>query len=350
MSKIPCAILGATGMVGQRFVQLLEGHPVFEPVVLTASDRRTGTDYGRSVRWLLETPIPEGAKDIPLTRLDLEDIYDSGARLVFSALPAEVAGPLETGLAGKGVWVFSNAAAHRMDPHVPILVPEVNAGHLDIIEGQDTPGKIVTNANCSATGLVMGLAPIRHLGIERVIVTTYQALSGAGHPGVPSLDILGNVVPYIKGEEEKLAAETKRILGSARGCEIKDHPMEVLASCARVSVENGHLEAVVVEFGEVHTVDAITEAFRSFTPSDEVGSLHSAPETPVILTTEPDRPQPKFDVLNGGGMAATVGRLKVDGRRARFYLLSHNTIRGAAGGSILNAELAFDRGLLEVDC
>ena len=204
MAKLECGILGATGVVGQRFIQLLEGHPRFKPTVLAASTRRAGKLYGDCANWLLEKSIPDYARDIELTGLGADDIVASGVRLVFSALPADVAGPLEAELAGKGVCVFANASSHRMDRHVPVLVPEVNANHLPIIQGQGTAGKIITNANCSTTGLVMGLAPIRDLGIKRVIVTTYQALSGAGHPGVASYDILGNVIPYIENEEGKL--------------------------------------------------------------------------------------------------------------------------------------------------
>jgi len=339
MTKVQCGVLGATGMVGQRFVQLLESHPIFKPVLLAASEKRKGEIYGGTVNWIMDTPLPEYSKHIRLTGLDPDTIADSGIRVVFSALPSEIAGPIESELASRGICVFSNAAAHRMDPHVPILIPEVNAEHLDILDFQDTPGKIVTNANCSTTGLVLGLAPLRELGIKRVMVTTYQALSGAGYPGISSLDILGNVVPFIRGEEEKIIEETRKILGAVEGSGIVDHPVEVLPSCARVPVANGHLESVVVEFEGSFTEETIVQAFGEFSVSDEVRSLHSAPEMPVVFIDEPDRPQPKYDLTAGNGMATTVGRLRVDGNYARFYLLSHNTIRGAAGGSILNAEL-----------
>lgn len=354
MSKIKCGILGATGMVGQRFVQMLNGHPNFEPVVLAASERRKGSRFGDSVNWQLEVSVPQYASQIILTGLDPSDIRDSGVKLVFSALPADIAGPLETILAGEGIWVFSNASAHRMDAHVPILIPEVNQDHLDIINYQDTPGKMITNANCSTTGLVLGLEPIRNLGLNRLHVTTYQALSGAGYPGVSSLDILENVVPYIPGEEEKMAAETKHILGTLDRDGVRDHPVEVIASCARVPVINGHLESVLVEFEEAHSADELIEIFNSFQSSAEVSELFTAPERSVIYNGQPDRPQPKKDIWNGGGgnkagMAVTIGRLETRGKWARFYLLSHNTVRGAAGGSILNAELVVKKGLLEVD-
>ena len=352
MTKIPCAVLGATGMVGQRFLQLLEDHPVFEPTVLAASERRCGQEYGRSAAWHLEGQIPGYAESIPLSGLDSEGIVNSGVKVAFSALPAHVAGDLESELARNGIWVFSNASSHRMAPHVPLLIPEVNHQHLEMIEHQNTQGKIMTNANCSTTGLVLGLEPIRHLGLKRVIVTTFQALSGAGYPGVPSLDILGNVIPFIPEEEEKMAAETKRILGSVEGGRVIDHPLEVLASCVRVPVENGHLESVVVEFKDQHTIEELGEAFAAFSGPEEIRKLHTAPDKPVIFTDLPDRPQPKTDVWNGGlegkaGMAVTVGRLQSKGRWARFFILSHNTVRGAAGGSILNAELVESRNYLE---
>jgi aspartate-semialdehyde dehydrogenase len=349
--KLECAILGATGTVGQRFVQLLDGHPDFEPTVLAASERSAGKLYTEAVKWLLPCSVPSYAEKIGISGLDPAAIASSGARLAFSALPANVAGPVETELARRGVWVFSNAAAHRMDPHVPILVPEVNHPHLGIISGQRTPGKIVTNANCSTTGLVLGLGPLRRFGFDRVVVATYQAVSGAGYPGVASIDILGNVVPHIPREEEKMVAETRRILGSAKGGLIADHPAEVIASCARVPVDNGHLEAVAVGFPEAPDYDELLRAFAAYESPREVRGLCSAPDKPVVLTTAPDRPQPKRDAWLGGegnraGMAACVGRLQVSGGWAKFYLLSNNTVRGAAGGSILNAELALRNGSL----
>jgi aspartate-semialdehyde dehydrogenase len=352
MEKLKCAVLGGTGMVGQRFVQLLEGHPYFEPMVLAASERRKGEQYGETTNWVIEDSVPGYARDMPLASLDINEIIGNDVSMAFSALPADIAGQLETELAEKGIWVFSNASAHRMDQSVPILIPEINPGHLSIIEGQDTSGRIITNANCSTTGLVFGLEPLKTFGLKRVIVTTYQALSGAGYPGVPSTDILGNVVPFIYKEEEKMVAETKRILGSAEGQTIADHPMEIIANCARVPVADGHLEAVTVKLEDGVAHDEIKKAFETFTGPAEVADLPSAPEQPIIFTEEPDRPQPKKDCWHGGegrkaGMAVTIGRLDVKGSWARFYLLSHNTVRGAAGGSLLNAELAFSRGLLE---
>lgn len=353
MKKIKCAVLGATGMVGQRFVQLLEGHPELEPIVLAASEKRKGKQYMEEVKWILPGLVPSYAEKMSITDLDPESIAASGARLAFSALPANIAGPIESELAARGMWIFSNAAAHRMDAHVPILVPEVNHTHLEIIKGQETPGKIVTNANCAATGLVLGLDPLRRFNFKRVVVATYQAVSGAGYPGVSSIDILGNVVPYIPHEEEKIVAETRRILGSVRGGLVTDYPSEVIASCARVPVDNGHMEAIALEFQESPNYDDIFQAFASYKSPDEVKGLWSAPEKPVIITTAVDRPQPKCDAWLGGagnkaGMAACVGRLQISGNWAKFYLLSNNTVRGAAGGSILNAELAVRQGLLGV--
>ena len=365
MTRLKCAILGATGMVGQRFVQLLEGHPYFEPILLAASEKREGQLYSDSVNWVIEGDVPGYARDMTLASLDANGISRAlspdvdgkskrGAALAFSALPANIADQLETELAGKGVWVFSNASAHRMDANVPLLAPEVNAGHLALLEGQTAPGKIVTNANCSATGLVLGLAPLKPFGIKRVIVTTYQALSGAGHPGVPSTDIMGNVIPYIAGEEEKMEEETRRILGTYEGGIVKGHPAEVMANCARVPVTDGHLEAVTVEFEGQVSRESIVDVFQTYNGPAEVAGLPSAPATPVIFTKEEDRPQPKKDCWHGGkgrkaGMAVVVGRLEVKGNWARFFILSHNTVRGAAGGSLLNAELAHSKGLLGVN-
>lgn len=352
MEKIQCAVLGATGTVGQRFIQLLEDHPYFEPVALAASRRREGEPYGSSVKWLLEGDIPHDATSMKLIPLDPVFIEDSGARVVFSALPADVAHDLELELARRGMWVFSNAASHRMDDHVPILIPEVNAHHLDIISAQDTPGKIVTNANCSTTGLALGLAPLLPFGIRQVVVSTYQALSGAGYPGVPSTDILGNVIPYIGGEERKMVEETRRILGEVEDGRIIDHPVRVVASCARVPVENGHLESVAVELEHRVAQATLIGALNDFRGPDEMVELPTAPQRPLIVNSGPDRPQPRLDVMAGGpgrssGMSVVIGRFHTIGNWVRFFLLSHNTIRGAAGGSILNAELSQSRGLLE---
>ncbi|UCB45622.1 MAG: aspartate-semialdehyde dehydrogenase [Spirochaetota bacterium] len=352
MAKIKVAILGATGMVGQRFIEALIDHPFFEVGALVASAKREGGKYVETDRWRLETPLPENIGEMKLVAPDAEKVVSSGVRIAFSALPSDVATELETDLAKSGVAVFSNTASHRMDSEVPLIVPEVNYETIDMIVGKK--GYIVTNANCSTTGLVLPLKVVQPLGIKRVFVATYQAISGAGYPGVPSLDILANVIPYIGKEEEKMQIESKKILGvydsSART--VRDADFEVHASCVRIPAVDGHLEAVEVEVEKPRSEKEVVELFESFESPDVVKGLPTAPVKPVIYRHEPDRPQHRYDVNAGEpaksawGMAVSVGRVRVIENYIRFVVISHNTRRGAAPGSVLNAELAHKKGYL----
>ncbi len=353
MSKIPAAVLGATGAIGQRFVSLLQDHPFFEPAVLCSSERKVG---GRLADfWRLEdAPLEPDVGALEIQPLDAKVLARAGVAAAFSALPTEVAGPLESEAAQEGVKVFSNASSHRMDEDVPILVPEVNPGHLALVERQPTyrdGGFVTTNPNCSITGLSLALKPLADaFDFSDVHVATYQALSGAGYPGVPSLDIVGNVVPFIESEEEKMRREAKKILGAWRDG-IVPSPLDVWANCARVAVREGHLEAVSLAMEEDVEAAAIARALSSFRGEPQRLKLPTAPRTPVVVRSEPNRPQPLLDLDAGGpgrarGMAATVGRIRVVGRNVRFFVLSHNTLRGGAGGSLLNAELAHRKGYL----
>lgn len=356
MGKIPVGILGATGMVGQWFARCLEDHPWFEIGALSASERSAGRRYGELVRWNADGEMPVSVRRMPVHPVDPEVFSDLGVRVLFSALPADRALVSERLLAGKGFRVFSNAAAYRMDPLTPILIPEVNAGHLRLVERQpawkDSGGFIVTNANCTTCGLVVALRPLQdRFGIRSVVMSSYQALSGAGYPGVASLDISGNVLPHITREEEKVEQETRKILGSlGPGRAVRPAAFEVVASCCRVAVRYGHLETVLVGLGKDFDEGRAREAFREFR-WEFSGRLPTAPRRPVIVRDEPDRPQPRLDCDAGSpgrarGMAVTVGRLRKAGRRLRFYLLSHNTVRGAAGASVLNAEYAKKLGYI----
>ncbi len=340
--RIPVGVLAATGAVGQRFVQLLDGHPWFELREVVGSERRAGRPYGEAVEWRLPGGVPDGARDLPLLAPD-ERLTSP---ILFSALPAEVAGETEAALAAAGHAVFSNARSHRMAPDVPLIVPEVNAGHAAALERQRRErgwsGSLVTNPNCSTIHLMLALKPLQDaFGLDAALVTTLQAVSGAGYPGVPSLDMLDNVVPYIGGEEEKMATETRKILGGydeARG--FTDAGIAVSATCTRVPVRDGHTESVSVRLARPAELDEVAAALRAFSgPPQELG-LPSAPRRPVILLDAPDRPQPALDRDRERGMATVVGRLRpcpILGYK--FVLLGHNTIRGAAGASILNAEM-----------
>lgn len=352
MAMMRAAILGATGMVGQRFIEALIDHPYFEVSALVASARREGGKYVDTGRWKLETPLPERVGELKLISPDADKIASTGVRIAFSALPSDVATQLETDLAANGIAVFSNTASHRMDQQVPLLVPEVNPETVEMVSGKR--GFIVTNANCSTTGLVLPLKVLQPLGIRRVFVATYQAISGAGYPGVPSLDILANVIPYIGKEEEKMQGEAKKILGvyDTATKRVKNADFEVHASCVRVPAVDGHLEAVEVEVAEKRSEEEIVDLFENFESPAEVLDLPTAPKRPVIYRREPDRPQHRYDVNAGEpcerawGMAVSVGRVRVMGSFVRFILLSHNTRRGAAPGSVLNAELAYQKGYL----
>ncbi len=346
--KIPIGVLGATGMVGQRFVQLLEHHPWFEVAWVAASERSSGLPYAEAARWKLNTPIPER-----VAKMRVSDASPEGApRVIFAALDAGIAKELEPKFAEAGHAVITNSSAFRMHEDVPLVIPEVNGDHLKLIEKQPARkrngGFIATNPNCSAIGLVMALAPLhRKFGIEAVFVTTMQAVSGAGYPGVASLDILGNVIPFISKEEEKLEAETKKLLGELRNGSVKAAGFKISAQCNRVAVEDGHTESVSIKLKKPAKQAEILEAWSSFRARPQEISLPLAPEQPVIYDSGTDRPQPRLDVNRGKGMSAVVGRLRPCNLLDwKFTVLSHNTIRGAAGAALLNAELLKHDGYL----
>jgi aspartate-semialdehyde dehydrogenase len=341
-------ILGATGMVGQRFIQLLENHPWFEVAWLAASDRSSGKKYGDAVRWKLDTALPERIAQMPVSPA----VPEGAPRVIFAALDAEIAREMEPAFAAAGCAVITNSSAFRMHEDVPLVIPEVNAEHLALVERQswrkESGGYIVTNPNCSAIGLVLALKPIvERFGIEAIFVSTMQAVSGAGYPGVASLDILGNVVPYIKNEEEKMEAETLKLLGRMRGNAVEPLAAKMSAHCNRVAVADGHTESVSIKLGRKASREELLSAWAEFMPLAG-RDLPTAPAQPVEFATAEDRPQPRLDRMRGNGMAATVGRLRPCGLLDwKFTVLSHNTIRGAAGAALLNAELLVSLGKLD---
>jgi aspartate-semialdehyde dehydrogenase len=336
---LKAAVLGATGNVGQIFVQLLEGHPWFDVKTVAASERSAGRTYGEASRWRQSSPIPE-----EVSQMEVVDITPQAVRdvdIVFSALPSDVAGKIEEDFARAGYVVVSNASSHRMDTDVPMLNPEINCDHVSLIEQQRKQrkwdGAIVTNHNCSTTVLTLPLKPIYDkFGIKRLIVSTMQAISGAGYPGVASLDIMDNVIPFIGGEEPKMESETQKILGTAK----KPADFKVSASCHRVPTIDGHLEAVFVETKKNAEPSSVAEAMENFIGEPQELRLPSAPEKPVIVTWEKDRPQTRLDRMEGKGMSTVVGRIRKDPvlNGIKFVALGHNTIRGAAGCGILNGE------------
>jgi aspartate-semialdehyde dehydrogenase len=349
MSKrIEVGVLGATGMVGQQFIHQLAGHPWFELTWLAASERSEGKRYRDAAPWRLESEIPEGVAD-----RNVEPCKPGrGPRIVFSALDAGVAGELESAFADAGHFVLSNARNHRMDPVVPLLVPEVNAEHLALLKVQaqkrGKSGAIVTNPNCSTVVLSMALAPLRAFGLRSCLVSTMQAVSGAGYPGVASLDVLGNVIPYIGGEEEKIETETRKILGRLDGEAVGPHPVRVSAHTNRVAVVDGHTETVSVGLEEKPSFERLRAAIDGFCGAPQRLGLPTAPRQPLVYHDAPNRPQPRFDASRGRGMTVSVGRLRpchvLDWK---FVALGHNTVRGAAGASVLNAELMQAEGLLD---
>jgi len=348
---IDVAILGATGAVGQRFMQLLEGHPWFRVTELVASERSAGQTYGSAARWVLSGNPPADLAGREVLPLDA----DLQSPIVFSALPSEIAKTVEWRLAERGHMISSKARAYRMQDDVPILMPEVNAPHADLVLVQRrkygwTTGGIVTNSNCTIAPVVMALAPLRQYGIDAVHMVSMQAISGAGYPGVSALDITDNVIPYIGGEEPKVETEPRKMWGELDGESIRFFDCVMSATCTRVPVLDGHLVAVSVRFGEALSEETILEAWRGFVGPDPVPGLPSAPPQPVIVRAEIDRPQPRRDRDAGGGMATSVGRLRQDPVIGgwKFLAIAHNTIRGAAGCSILNAELLVERGLVQV--
>jgi aspartate-semialdehyde dehydrogenase len=354
MERRKVGILGATGMVGQRFIQLLNNHPWFEITWLAASDRSAGKTYADACKWKLDTPLPSriGAMTV-MPNVPEGTPEGELPKIIFAALDSDVARELEPKFAAAGCAVVSNSSAFRMTPDVPLVVPEVNADHLELIEQQswrrDSGGYIVTNPNCCAIGLVLALKPLEaRFGIESLFVSTMQAVSGAGYPGVASLDILGNVVPFIKNEEEKLQEEVGKLLGAFTGANVEMLDAKVSAHCNRVAVEDGHTECVSIKFRKKASREEVLAAWNEFTPL--AGQrLPSAPDQPVEFDPSVDRPQPRLDRMRGNGMATTVGRLRECSLLDwKFVLLSHNTIRGAAGAAVLNAEVLARLGKLDV--
>jgi aspartate-semialdehyde dehydrogenase len=348
--RIDVGILGATGMVGQQFIRQLTNHPWFRPVWLGASERSEGKTYAQAATWRLSSQLPEELRDLRVHACT----PDGGPQLMFSALDANAAKDIEPAFAKAGHIVISNARSYRMDSLVPLLIPEVNADHLALLAAQRRErgwrGAIITNPNCSTVVLSMALAPLRQFGLRSVMVTTLQAVSGAGYPGVPSLDIMGNVVPSISGEEEKIETETQKILGSLNGNAVTPHPVVVSAQTTRVPVIDGHTESVSVSLEAKPSVEQVIEAMRAFRGRPQELGLPLAPPAPVVWLEAADRPQPRLDAERDGGMAVTVGRV----RRCpvldiKFIALGHNTIRGAAGAAVLNAELMQAEGLLQGD-
>ena len=348
MSRIEVGILGATGMVGQHFIKFLDGHPSFHLTWLGASERSAGKKYSEAAKWHLGGAAPDDIRNRVV-----EDAKPGNApKLVFSAMDASVATEIERAFAAAGHVVVSNSRNHRMEKDVPLLVPEINADHLKLVPRQQSArgwkGKIVTNPNCSTIVLTMGLAPLMQFGVEKIIATTLQAISGAGYPGVPSMDIMGNVIPYIGNEEEKMQEETQKILGTFS----KDHiaPLQagVSAHCNRVPVVDGHTVTVSVKFGSKPSEADLRNAFDTFKGLPQDRDLPSAPKVPVQYMVENDRPQPRKDAERERGMAAFVGRLRpCPVFDWKFVALGHNTVRGAAGAAVLNAELMQSEGMLD---
>jgi aspartate-semialdehyde dehydrogenase len=348
---ISVGILGATGAVGQRFIQLLVDNPWFRITALAASEHSAGQRYAEACTWRLSADCPEAVCDLPVQ--PCEPGLD--CQIVFSALPSSAAREVEEHFAAAGYGVLSNASAHRMDDDVPLLIPEVNPDHLGLIEVQQQrrgwgQGFIVTNPNCSTVGAVLALKPLYDaFGVRRAIITTMQALSGAGYPGVPSLDSLDNVIPYISDEEDKLVHEPCKLLGAWSQAEGRVIPaeMRISPSCNRVATRDGHLETISVEFERRAVVDDVIAALRGFRSVPYDLGCPSAVEPTIVVRQEPDRPQTRMDRDAGRGMAITVGRVRpCEVLDNKFVVLSHNTIRGAAGGSILNAELMIARGMI----
>ncbi len=346
--RIPIGILGATGVVGQRFIQMLERHPWFEVAWLAASDRSEGKVYSEAARWRLKTPIPAD-----VAKMLVSPATPEGApKVIFAALDASIAAELEPRFADAGCAVVSNSSALRMKEDVPLVIPEVNAGHIKLIDTQawrkKSGGYVVTNPNCSAIGLVLALAPLhQRFDLETVMAVTMQAVSGAGYPGVASLDILGNVIPFIKNEEEKMEEETRKLLGSINGSKVTPGAFAMSAQCNRVAVEDGHTESVSIRLKTKAKPEEVISAWNAYRSEPQELKLPSAPERPVVYVEANDRPQPRFDVDMGAGMTTVVGRLRPCGVLDwKFTVLSHNTIRGAAGAALLNAELLKAKGYL----
>ncbi len=348
MKKRKVAVLGATGAVGQRFVQLLDGHPWFTVTALTGSERKVGLTYKQACRWVLPGEMPAWAAELSV--LSSEPEVD--AELVFSALPSEVAQSVEPDFAAAGYHVCSNAAAHRTASDVPLLFPEVNSDHTVLVDAQRNrrgwSGCIVTNCNCTASGVTISLKPLLDaFGLRRVFVVSLQSISGAGYPGLAALDMIDNVVPFIRGEEEKLESEPLKMLGSCDGTRVTKADFGISAHCNRVAVSEGHMVCVTVELGRPASVAEVVDTMDSFAPPEMVRELPSSPPQVLRVRPENDRPQPRLDRDTGAGMTTVVGRVRGDSLlHIRYVVLSHNTIKGAAGGSLQNAELLLMKGLV----
>jgi aspartate-semialdehyde dehydrogenase len=341
-------VLGATGMVGQQFVRLLDGHPWFRTTWLGASERSEGRAYREAMKWRLATPPPDEALDMKVEQC----VPGNAPRILFSGMDANAAKDIEPAFAAAGHIVVSNARSFRMEANVPLVIPEVNADHLALIARQRRergwPGAIVTNPNCSTVVLSVVLAPLRQFGLARVMVTTLQAVSGAGYPGVASLDILGNVIPAISGEEEKMESETQKILGAYERESVSPHRVVVSATTTRVPVLDGHTEAIAIQFEQKPTLADVRAALEGFRGRPQELGLPSAPPQPIIYFEAADRPQPRLDVERGNGMTISTGRLRPCSiLGTKLVALGHNTVRGAAGAAILNAEMMVAEGMLD---
>lgn len=348
MQRVEAGVLGATGMVGQHFIRFLQGHPWFDLTWLGASDRSAGKKFSDATTWRLDGALPSSVASIPVH----ESKPGNAPRLLFSAMDASVATEIEQAFAQAGHIIVSNSRNHRMDADVPLLIPEINPEHLGIIPFQQRKrgwkGMIVTNPNCSTIVLALALAPLKKFGIKRVVTTTLQALSGAGYPGVASMDINGNVIPFIGGEEEKMQQETQKILGDYRSDAIHPLAAKVSAHCNRVPVVDGHTVTVSVEFQDKPDEAALLEALSGFQGIPQKKQLPSAPANPIICMSEKDRPQPRRDAARENGMVVFVGRVRpCPVFDYKFVALGHNTIRGAAGAAVLNAELMYSEGMLD---
>ena len=352
MSKLKVGVLGATGAVGQRFAQLLTDHPYFDLTVLAASERSAGKRYKEAANWILPEPMPTHLGEMTVEAMSL----DLGCQLLFSALPTDSAREWESQYAAAGYGVFSNAGAHRMDSDVPLLIPEVNPDHLGLLAAQRRTrgwerGFVVTNPNCTSIPMTMALTPLHaRFRVKTVIATSMQAVSGAGYPGVPSLDVIDNIIPFVaESEEVKMNNEPNKMLGTLVDEQIEMAGMTISAHCNRVPVSDGHLVTVSVAFNEKPSLGDIMEAWQTWTPLPQQLNLPTAPNPALAIREEPNRPQPRLDRDAGAGMATSVGRLRpCEVLDVRFIALAHNTIRGAAGGSVLNAELMYAQGLLDL--
>lgn len=344
MKTYKAAVLGATGMVGQRFMTLLAGHPWFKVTDLVASERSAGKTYAEAAHWVVDEPIPNEFRDREVKTVDA----DLDADVCFSAIPAGTAGAIETALAKRGQKVFTNARDHRWDPTVPLLMPEINADHAALVRRQGTDGFIVANGNCSSIVLAMTLKPLAdEFELKKVFVSTYQAISGAGYPGVPSLDILGNVIPHLQSEEDKMETEPLKMLGRLAGGAVEPAAFKISAACARVPVIESHTETVSVELGQDASPVEVARAFADFRGRPQELKLPSAPERPIVVTDDPARPQPRKDWSTGRGMSVVVGRIRKDPLlTVKYFLTGSNTVRGAAGSNVLGAELLAAEGYL----